>query len=111
MLASDPVVRRYETSFIKAEAKFAPFVGLATVVAFVLEQIHNGLRTTLGKRLQAQLESIDATALPHAADVARLAVIAIARGEAVRPEDIEPAYLRNDVALTLAQQQALRAGR
>ena len=62
-------------------------------------------------RLQSRLQSIDVNALPHAADVARLAVIAFARGEAMPPERIEPAYLRNNVALTLEQQQALRASR
>ena len=44
-----------------------------------------------------------------AADVARLGSLAFARGEAVAPERIEPAYLRNNVALTIAEQQALRA--
>mgnify|MGYP006199360329 CR=1 FL=1 len=34
-----------------------------------------------------------------------------ARGEAIAPERIEPAYLRNNVALTIAEQQALRASR
>ena len=50
----------------------------------------------------------DAAALPHAADVARLAVRAIQRGETVSPERLEPAYLRDQVALTLAEQQAAR---
>ncbi len=50
----------------------------------------------------------DATALPHASDVARLAVRGFARGEAVAPERVEPAYLRNNVALTLVEQQASR---
>jgi tRNA threonylcarbamoyladenosine biosynthesis protein TsaB len=54
---------------------------------------------------------LDAAALPHAADVARLAAPAFARGEAVAPERIEPAYLRDNVALTLVQQQALRDSR
>ncbi|MEE7548789.1 tRNA (adenosine(37)-N6)-threonylcarbamoyltransferase complex dimerization subunit type 1 TsaB, partial [Xanthomonas sp. Kuri4-1] len=40
-----------------------------------------------------------------------LAVPAFARGEAVAPERVEPAYLRNNVALTLAEQQAQRAAR
>jgi tRNA threonylcarbamoyladenosine biosynthesis protein TsaB len=62
-------------------------------------------------RLQAQLGTVDASALPHAADVARLAALAYARGEALAPERLEPAYLRNHVALTLAEQQAARAGR
>jgi len=65
----------------------------------------------LEKRLQDRLTSVDSLALPHAGDVARLAALAFARGEAVGPERVEPAYLRNDVALTLQQQQALRASR
>lgn len=65
----------------------------------------------LPSRLQGRLASVDAAALPHAADVARLGARAFVRGEAVAPERIEPAYLRNNVALTIAQQQALRAAR
>ncbi len=66
----------------------------------------NGL---LPQHLHSQLASVDASALPHAADVARLAAAAYARGEAVAPERVEPAYLRNNVALTLEQQHVLRA--
>ena len=55
--------------------------------------------------------SIDAGALPHAADVGRLALRAWARGEAVAADRVEPAYLRDNVALTLAQQQAARDAR
>ena len=62
-------------------------------------------------RLQGRLATVDATALPHANDVARLGALAFVRGEAVAPECIEPAYLRNNVALTTAEQQALRASR
>ncbi|MEG3158863.1 tRNA (adenosine(37)-N6)-threonylcarbamoyltransferase complex dimerization subunit type 1 TsaB, partial [Lysobacter zhanggongensis] len=53
----------------------------------------------------------DAAALPHAADVARLAAMCAARGELLAPEKVEPTYLRNQVALTLARQQALRDAR
>lgn len=60
-------------------------------------------------RLAPQLVTVDATALPHAADLARLAAAAFARGVAVSPDLVEPAYLRNNVALTLAEQQAARA--
>jgi len=62
----------------------------------------------LASRLRPRFASVDAGALPHAADVARLAALAFARGEAVAPEFAEPAYLRNNVALTIAEQQALR---
>lgn len=62
-------------------------------------------------RLGTQVAAVDASALPHAGDVARLAAQAFARGEAVAPERAEPAYLRNNVALTLEQQRQLRAAR
>ncbi len=65
----------------------------------------------LQMRLQGRLASVDATALPHAADIARLGAAMLARGEAIAPERIEPAYLRNNVALTIVEQQALRAAR
>lgn len=63
------------------------------------------------QQLDRQLIAVDGTALPHAADVATLAVSAYARGEAIAPELVEPAYLRNNVALTLEEQQALRESR
>ena len=63
----------------------------------------------LATRLAPQLATVDATALPHAADLARLAVAAFARGGAISPDLVEPAYLRNNVALTLVEQQAARA--
>lgn len=62
----------------------------------------------LASRLQPALVGVDAGALPHAADLADLAVAAWQRGEAIAPELVEPTYLRNNVALTLAEQQALR---
>ncbi len=64
----------------------------------------NALQLHLG----SQLIDVDASILPHAADVARLAVAAYQRGEALAPERVEPAYLRNNVALTLEEQKALR---
>ncbi len=65
----------------------------------------------LQTHLQARLGSVDAAALPHAMDVARLGALAFARGAAIAPERIEPTYLRNKVALTSAEQCALRKGR
>ena len=67
----------------------------------------DALRERLGERLL----TVDAAALPHAADVARLAALAFARGEVVAPELVEPAYLRNQVALTISEQHHLRATR
>ena len=65
----------------------------------------------LAQGMAGRLQAVDATALPHAADLARLAAAAFARGEAVAPERAEPAYLRDNVALTQVQQQALRAAK
>jgi tRNA threonylcarbamoyladenosine biosynthesis protein TsaB len=62
-------------------------------------------------RLAERFTHIDATALPRAADLAHLAAAAYARGEAIAPELVEPAYLRNNVALTLEEQKAMRAAR
>ncbi len=62
----------------------------------------------LVRSLGDHLLRCDAAALPHAADVARLAARAFANGEAIAPEYIEPAYLRNNVALTLIEQKASR---
>ncbi|MFT4248261.1 MAG: tRNA (adenosine(37)-N6)-threonylcarbamoyltransferase complex dimerization subunit type 1 TsaB [Pseudomonas sp.] len=65
----------------------------------------------LALRFAPRLAGVDAQALPHAADLLALALPALARGEGVAPEKIEPAYLRDNVALTLEQQRAARAAR
>jgi tRNA threonylcarbamoyladenosine biosynthesis protein TsaB len=62
----------------------------------------------LAQRLGPRLASLDARALPHAADVARLGALLHASGGSVPPERVEPAYLRDNVALTLAEQRARR---
>ena len=67
----------------------------------------NALQT----RHAARFTRIDATALPRAADLAHLAAAAYARGETQAPERVEPAYLRDNVALTLVEQAALRASK
>jgi tRNA threonylcarbamoyladenosine biosynthesis protein TsaB len=54
--------------------------------------------------LAGALKGCDASALPHASDLARLAAAACGRGEALSPERVEPAYLRDKVALTLSEQ-------
>ena len=65
------------------------------------------LRTRMG----AALAGADAAALPRAGDVARLGALALGRGEGLAPERLEPAYLRDNVALTSREQQALRDAR
>jgi tRNA threonylcarbamoyladenosine biosynthesis protein TsaB len=65
----------------------------------------------LQAHLASQLADVDAGALPHAADIARLGAAALARGEAIAAERLEPAYLRDNVALTLEEQRVLRAAR
>ncbi|WP_447729684.1 tRNA (adenosine(37)-N6)-threonylcarbamoyltransferase complex dimerization subunit type 1 TsaB [Pseudoxanthomonas suwonensis] len=65
----------------------------------------------LAQRLADAMGGIDAAALPRASVLAQLAAVAYAAGEAVPAERVEPAYLRDNVALTLSEQQALRASR
>jgi tRNA threonylcarbamoyladenosine biosynthesis protein TsaB len=62
----------------------------------------------LATRFRDRLASVRADALPHAADVARLARQS---GPGIAAELVEPAYLRDNVALTLIEQQALRDSR
>lgn len=62
------------------------------------------LRTRLG----GQLLQVDPSALPHAVDIARLAAPMFARGEVVAAERVEPAYLRDNVALTLVEQASAK---
>ncbi|CAN5591392.1 tRNA (adenosine(37)-N6)-threonylcarbamoyltransferase complex dimerization subunit type 1 TsaB [soil metagenome] len=64
----------------------------------------------LQARLGGRFIDVDAAALPHAIDVARLAAAAFAGGKGVAPDRVEPAYLRNKVALTSAEQRSLREG-
>ncbi|MDR2872878.1 MAG: tRNA (adenosine(37)-N6)-threonylcarbamoyltransferase complex dimerization subunit type 1 TsaB [Xanthomonadaceae bacterium] len=65
----------------------------------------------LAQRLRAQLSSQNPQALPHAAAVARLGAMLHARGGTIAPERLAPAYLRDNVALTLNEQAALRAAK
>lgn len=62
----------------------------------------------LSIRLAAVLTHVDAQALPRAGVLARLAAGLFARGGGEAPERVEPAYLRNRVALTLDEQRRLR---
>lgn len=61
---------------------------------------HNVLQSNL----QSQLIHCRADALPHAADIARIAVRDFTLGKFIAPDLLEPAYLRNKVALTLKEQ-------
>jgi tRNA threonylcarbamoyladenosine biosynthesis protein TsaB len=63
------------------------------------------LRTALG----APVSRLDAGALPHAEDALRLALPEFAAGRALGADALAPAYLRDRVALTLAEQAALRS--
>jgi tRNA threonylcarbamoyladenosine biosynthesis protein TsaB len=78
-----------------ARIEHADWVGVGT--GFDAEG--GALREALGPARR-----IDAATLPSAAAVAHLAVLAFERGEGMAPERLQPAYLRDRVALTLAEQ-------
>lgn len=62
----------------------------------------------LRRGFEGRLVACDADALPRAGAVARIAAAAFALGAAVDPSFLEPAYLRNRVALTIRERQAVR---
>ncbi len=57
----------------------------------------------LASALDGRLRRVQPEAWPHAAEVARLGLAAHARGQSVAPESVEPAYLRDKVAETIAE--------
>lgn len=63
----------------------------------------------LRERLGCEISAVDGAALPRAADAFFLAVPAFERGLAPVADALQPIYLRNNVALTLLQQQQRRA--
>src|SRR5690606_41763224 len=78
--------------------------GLAPLPAGPVHGVGSGFGAEggmLAERLGQRLRSVDVQALPHAGDLARLAAAAFARGEAVPAAQVEPGYLRDNVALPL----------
>ena len=63
----------------------------------------------LRARLACEISGVDGAALPRAGDGFALAVPIFMRGEAQIADALQPIYLRNQVALTLLQQQQRRA--
>jgi len=63
---------------------------------------------SLHARLCGLLASCDPGALPRAAAVAKLAAAAFERGEATDAALLQPAYLRDRVALTIREREAVR---
>lgn len=57
----------------------------------------------LTERAASQLESVDASIIPHARAIARLAVPRLGRGEGLAPEAAEPLYIRDRVALKVCE--------
>jgi tRNA threonylcarbamoyladenosine biosynthesis protein TsaB len=65
-------------------------------------------RDTLRDRIAGAPSAEEPSALPEAIDAIALARAALAKGETITAEALEPVYLRNDVALTLEQQARAR---
>ncbi|HET6604949.1 MAG TPA: tRNA (adenosine(37)-N6)-threonylcarbamoyltransferase complex dimerization subunit type 1 TsaB [Xanthomonadaceae bacterium] len=76
-----------------------------------LHGVGSGFATAGGvllSRLDGALVSVDAAALPRASAVARLAARIHEAGGGVDPARLEPAYLRDKVAFTLAERDRIR---
>jgi tRNA threonylcarbamoyladenosine biosynthesis protein TsaB len=87
------------------EAVCAPGAVAAPAGAFaVVGSGAAAYRAVLESRFATRAAAWMPDALPHAADVARLALHALASGGRLDPLDAQPVYLRDKVALTLAEQ-------
>jgi tRNA threonylcarbamoyladenosine biosynthesis protein TsaB len=60
---------------------------------------------------KAFAEGADATIVPHARDLARIGAAALAAGQGVPAAQAQPLYLRNKVAYTSAERQAINAAK
>lgn len=60
---------------------------------------------------KAWAEGADASILPHARELAVLGAAALAAGRAVPADEAQPIYLRNKVAYTSAERQAINAAK
>jgi len=88
-----------------AEQALSPEAASATPVQVI--GVGTGFAANAGALVTAfgnSLLRFDAAALPHAADLLRMAARDFNLGRAIPPERLEPAYLRNKVALTLSEQ-------
>lgn len=56
----------------------------------------------------AQLSAVEGAALPAAQEALQLALPRFQSGQTIHAENLEPSYLRNKVALTLAEQNELK---
>ena len=100
-----------------AQYKYAP-QGWQTVIAPCLSTpglvAPQGAVTACGGALAAYAQAFDALPtfarhagiMPSAQQVARLGALALARGETVRAELVQPLYLRNKIAYTTAERLA-----
>jgi tRNA threonylcarbamoyladenosine biosynthesis protein TsaB len=87
-------------SVIAPEAYRAESDGLFIGVGTGFSANNNALQ----KNLKSQLIVCLADALPHASNILKLALRDYLLGKMIAPDDLEPAYLRNKVALTLKEQ-------
>lgn len=69
----------------------------------------NGLAVYAERFLALPLKARHATVMPAAQQVATLGALALARGEAVLPDQAQPLYLRNKIAFTTAERLAKSA--
>ena len=68
-------------------------------------------RLSLAFNSNAEGPAMCATAMPHALSLIRLAPAQWARGNAVDPEHVQPLYIRDKVAQTTAEREAIKASK
>lgn len=81
-------------------------VGPPEAMVAVLSRLPKPWDVLAGNGLDAQ-----ASAMPHALALLRLAPALWARGQAVLPEQVQPLYIRDKVAQTTAEREAIKAAK
>ena len=61
--------------------------------------------------MTADVPAVCASAMPHALALLRLAPAQWARGQALAPENVQPLYIREKVAQTTAEREAIKASK
>jgi tRNA threonylcarbamoyladenosine biosynthesis protein TsaB len=68
-------------------------------------------RLDVKANMPADMTAVCASAMPHALALLRLAPAQWARGQALAPEQVQPLYIREKVAQTTAEREAIKASK
>jgi len=98
----------YASLLEKEKVQPATEIDALGVTAYSIGSAWNDYAPILTEKLGAQLLGYDANYLPHAAEISLLGAVAVQRQQTVSVEQAMPVYLRDKVAKTTAEREALK---